>query len=72
MIFDMRRVTPTQHQIEILLLSARCGEKVAANEMGISIQTVKNTLSHVYRKLEAHSMAHAILILAERGDIARA
>ena len=54
---------PTPHDIEILMLSARLGVKGAAKELSLSEQTIKNTLLHVYRKIEARSMAHAVLLL---------
>jgi DNA-binding CsgD family transcriptional regulator len=57
--------TLTARELEILLTCARYGTDAAPNELGISVQTAKNTLTHVYRKLEARGMAHAILILKE-------
>jgi DNA-binding CsgD family transcriptional regulator len=64
-------VTVTKREIEILLASARYGEKQAAVECGIEYQSVKNALYVLYKKLGARSMAHAVLILAEGGGKCR-
>jgi len=57
--------TLTAHEIEILLSCARIGMRETALDYKIKEQTVKNTLSNVYRKIGARSMAHAVLILSE-------
>ncbi len=57
--------TLTAHEIELLLSAARIGMRETAVDYKIKEQTVKNTLANVYRKLDARSMAHAILILSE-------
>jgi DNA-binding CsgD family transcriptional regulator len=54
---------PTNREIEILMASAWHGESAAAEQLGITVQTVRNTLSGLYRKIGARSMAHAVLIL---------
>jgi DNA-binding CsgD family transcriptional regulator len=55
----------TARDIQILLASARYGEKQAAIECGIEYQSVKNNLYALYKKMGARSMAHAILLLSE-------
>jgi len=55
----------TAHEVEILLSSARIGMRETARDYRIAEQTVRNTLSNIYRKLHARGMAHAILILSE-------
>jgi DNA-binding CsgD family transcriptional regulator len=60
---------PTNREIEVLLASARLGEQEAAKQLGISQQTVKNTLTTLYRKLGARGVGHAILILMENHRI---
>jgi DNA-binding CsgD family transcriptional regulator len=54
---------PTNREIEILLSAAEYGEQGAADRLGISKRTVNNTLTNLYRKIGAHGMAHAVLIL---------
>jgi DNA-binding CsgD family transcriptional regulator len=56
---------PTNREIEILMASARYGERGAALRLGIAEQTVRNTLTVLYRKLGARGMAHAVLIIME-------
>lgn len=62
--------SPTKRELEALrLLSQGLNGIEAAKSMGISYQTLKNHLGHVYLKLGVHSELHAVLKAIRRGLI---
>jgi DNA-binding NarL/FixJ family response regulator len=51
---------PTARELEVLAACLRQGsQKAAAYELGIAVQTVKNTTSGLYRKLDVDSAGGA-------------
>lgn len=59
-----RRTALTPRQLQIVKVTARLGShKLAAFEMGISHQTLKNHLTSVYAKLEVGSLPEALYLL---------
>ncbi|RME00033.1 MAG: DNA-binding response regulator [Calditrichaeota bacterium] len=55
----MDNLTPREHQV-LNLLCAGKSDKVIANELFISVNTVKFTNKKIYKKLHVHSRAEAI------------
>jgi DNA-binding NarL/FixJ family response regulator len=54
----------TSRQKQVLAASVRCGgQQPAADELGIGLQTVKNTLSALYRKLGVDTATAAVVRL---------
>lgn len=46
----------TENQMRTVKMAARYGQKLAAEHLGVSVQTVKNTLSATYHKLGTYSL----------------
>jgi len=63
------RVCPlTPRQCEVLAATAAAGSrKLAAERLGISLDTVKNTLGIVNRKLGTYAAITSAVIAVERG-----
>lgn len=61
---------PTRRELQALrLLSEGLNGVQAAKRMGISYQTLKNHLAHVYLKLGARRSVHAVVIALRKGLI---
>jgi DNA-binding NarL/FixJ family response regulator len=54
------RLTPRQHEIVALLTMGK-SYKVIADDLGISVETVRDHIKHIYRELQVHSKAEVIL-----------
>ena len=63
------QLSPRERQITHLMAEGRTGE-VIADELGLSVETVRTHVRNVIRKLRARNRVHAIAIALERGDIA--
>lgn len=53
------RLTPRQHQIVELLTQGK-SYKMIADELTISVETVRDHIKHIYRELQVHSKAEVI------------
>jgi DNA-binding NarL/FixJ family response regulator len=53
----------TERQLQVLEMMATRTAKETAAELGVSVQTVKNTLSVVYQRLGATTLQEAFFIL---------
>jgi DNA-binding NarL/FixJ family response regulator len=60
----------TEREIEVLkLIASGCSNKVIANRLRISEDTVKGHVSNVMNKLRANDRTHAVTIALQRGFI---
>lgn len=51
----------TQREVEVLQsLVDGCSYKMVADRHGISIETVRNHIKHIYEKLHVHSKSEAV------------
>ncbi len=64
----VEEVALTGQDRRILALIARCRDNAQiAREMGLAEQTIRNRVSHIYRKLQVASRGEAIVWARERG-----
>lgn len=54
---------PTEHELELLANSLIFGAKETAARFDITLSTVKNTLAHLRKKLEAQTSVQAAYLL---------
>lgn len=60
----------SDRQREVLVLVAAGHSNLAiALLLGVSLQTIKNTLTRVFLKLDAHNRTEAVILGVERGEI---
>ena len=58
-----RKAGLTMRELEAIRESSRYGQGMAAHHMGVSPQTLKNTLSHAYVYLGVNSLTEALCVL---------
>ena len=63
------QLSPREREIMHLMAEGRTGEAIA-NELNVSVETVRTHVRNVIRKLQARNRVHAIAIALERGEIA--
>lgn len=61
-------LTPRQAEI-VHLMSQGMGNKEIAAELGVSLQTIKNHVSAILSKLDAHDRAHAVAIYIRKTEL---
>lgn len=65
-----RQLQPTPRQLEILREIAYGKQnKTIAHERNLSVQTIRNHLTDLYRRLGASGRAHAVTLAIQRGLI---
>jgi len=55
-----RGLPPTDRQLQVLLLLIDHSEADAADELGVSIYTVKGHIANLYARVGAYNRAHAV------------
>src|ERR671931_386453 len=63
------QLSPREREIMHLMAEGRTAEAIA-NELNVSVETVRTHVRNVIRKLQARNRVHAIAIALERGEIA--
>lgn len=64
-----RQVTVRQRAILDLLQEPGATQRTVADQLGISVQTVKNHLQTVYRTLGVRSLAQAVRAMRKRSPV---
>jgi len=63
------QLSPREREIMHLMAEGRTAEAIA-NELNVSVETVRTHVRNVIRKLQARNRVHAIALALERGEIA--
>ena len=63
------QLSPREREIMHLMAEGRTAEAIA-DEISVSVETVRTHVRNVIRKLQARNRVHAIAIALERGEIA--
>jgi DNA-binding NarL/FixJ family response regulator len=63
------QLSPREREIMHLMAEGRTAEAIA-NELSVSVETVRTHVRNVIRKLQARNRVHAIALALERGEIA--
>lgn len=64
----MQGTTPTSHELDILAAYVLYGTaKATAYELGLTMQTVKNTLNIIRRRLGVTNTTQAVAVAISRG-----
>jgi DNA-binding CsgD family transcriptional regulator len=63
------QLSPREREIMHLMAEGMTAEQIA-NQLSVSIETVRTHVRNVIRKLRARNRVHAIALALERGEIA--
>jgi DNA-binding NarL/FixJ family response regulator len=66
---QLPQLSPREREIMHLMAEGRTAEAIA-DEISVSVETVRTHVRNVIRKLQARNRVHAIAIALERGEIA--
>ena len=66
---QLPQLSPREREIMHLMAEGRTAEAIA-NELNVSVETVRTHVRNVIRKLQARNRVHAIALALERGEIA--
>src|SRR5882724_8475981 len=66
---DRPQLSPREREIMHLMAEGRTADAIA-DEISVSVETVRTHVRNVIRKLQARNRVHAIAIALERGEIA--
>lgn len=60
----------TARQLQVLTLASQGhSHQMIADDLGISLQTVKNHLTEIHERMEANNTVHAVVMAMEKGLI---